>query len=194
MSQGGVHPRLPVGISVPAIGVPAAQAIYYTALHYLSANSGFTDMRIATVRAARELHGAGSVEVDAVCAAWNVVGVPSVPGNNECRSASPPPLQPIPPMPTNVHAAGEHCHGLNTVTWHGSGSTFRIWSYAPSRPEQGVRIFDGQVSHSAAGPDEYERAISAGDGAIIRVQACSAIGCSDISTSFGIATASTGCS
>lgn len=180
VSQGGTHPRLNTG-SVPALGIYAAEQIWYKALPYLPANATFADMRSATAMVAT------ATERVSVCKAWDAVGVPA---SANCPSP-PPPVGPVPPMPTSVSVSWEHCHGLNEVKWQGSGSTFRIWSYAPSDPTRGVKIFDGAVSSTPTG---YSKTISSGEGAVIRVQACNANGCSDISTGSGTAHSGSGCS
>ncbi len=75
LCQGGTHPRGKTNVSVPAIGVSQAQAIFYRAnTTYLTASSNFQAMRNATAQAAADLYGSSSE--DAVHKAWDAVGVP----------------------------------------------------------------------------------------------------------------------
>ena len=66
------------GISVNGIGfeqMDRMEQIFYRAfMYYLVPSSNFSDAREATIRAARELYGAG-VEEQTVRAGWNAVGV-----------------------------------------------------------------------------------------------------------------------
>ena len=66
------------GISVNGIGfeqMDRMERIFYRAfMYYLVPSSNFSDAREATIRAARELYGAG-VEEQTVRAGWNAVGV-----------------------------------------------------------------------------------------------------------------------
>lgn len=79
--NGGVHtnsgiPNKAGYLTIKAIGKDKAQEIYYLALtQYLSSNSNFVDAKIALTKAATELYGEDSSEVDAVDKAWNDVGV-----------------------------------------------------------------------------------------------------------------------
>lgn len=73
--EGGTHPRGKTSVSVPGIGLAKAEATFYRALaHYLTSQSQFEDARNATAQAAEDLYG--DAEVDAVCLAWDAVGVP----------------------------------------------------------------------------------------------------------------------
>lgn len=61
------------------LGVEKTARIFFRALiHYLRPKSTFRDAREATIRAARELYGADSVEERTIAEAWSVVGVESV--------------------------------------------------------------------------------------------------------------------
>lgn len=79
--NGGVHtnsgiPNKAGYLTIKAIGKDKAQEVYYLALtQYLSSNSNFVDAKIALIKAATELYGADSTEVDAIDKAWNNVGV-----------------------------------------------------------------------------------------------------------------------
>ena len=67
------------GISVKGIGfdqMERMERIFYRGfVYYLVPSSNFSDAREATIRAARELYGAGGVEEQTVRAGWNAVGV-----------------------------------------------------------------------------------------------------------------------
>ncbi|MGF7015290.1 M4 family metallopeptidase [Ornithinibacillus bavariensis] len=76
ITEGGTH----YGVTVNGIGKQKAEKIFYRTLtHYLTASSNFSDMRQAAVQAARDLYpdrnGEPSVEVQAVMAAYDAVGV-----------------------------------------------------------------------------------------------------------------------
>ena len=59
-----------------SIGRDKTERIFFRALTtYLQASSQFLDARVATIQAAEDLYGAGSTEVSAVQAAWDVVEV-----------------------------------------------------------------------------------------------------------------------
>ena len=67
------------GISVNGIGfaqMERMERVFYRGfMYYLVPSSNFSDAREATIRAARELYGAGGVEEQTVRAGWNAVGV-----------------------------------------------------------------------------------------------------------------------
>ena len=67
------------GISVTGIGfsqMERMERVFYRGfMYYLVPSSNFSDAREATIRAARELYGAGSVEEQTIRAGWNAVGV-----------------------------------------------------------------------------------------------------------------------
>lgn len=76
ITDGGTH----YGITVNGIGKARTEKIFYRALTlYLTPSSGFAEMRQAAIQAARDLHpdrnGAPSLEVQAVMAAYDAVGV-----------------------------------------------------------------------------------------------------------------------
>nr|WP_316247538.1 M4 family metallopeptidase [Rossellomorea aquimaris] len=76
LTDGGTHH----GVTVTGVGKAKAEKIYYRALTlYLTASSGFSEMRQAAVQAARDLYpdrnGESSAEVKAVEAAYDAVGV-----------------------------------------------------------------------------------------------------------------------
>jgi len=78
LSQGGTHPRGKTSVSVPSIGISKAEQIFYRALTvYMTSSSNFEGARNATAQAADDLYG--SLEVDAIQAAWDAVGVPGGP-------------------------------------------------------------------------------------------------------------------
>ena len=77
MVQGGTNRTS--GITVQGVGtenIGEIEKIFYRAFfYYLVPSSNFSAAREATLRAARELYGAGSVEESAVGAGWDAVGV-----------------------------------------------------------------------------------------------------------------------
>jgi hypothetical protein len=80
LSEGGTHPRAKTSNTVLAIGITDAAAIYYRAnTVYMTASSTFSDARIATVNAAKDIFGASSNETTAVNEAWTAVGVTAPP-------------------------------------------------------------------------------------------------------------------
>ena len=74
-----------------SIGRAKTEQIFYAALTtYLVASSQFIDARRATIQAAEDLYGAGSVEVTGVIAAWDAVGVTeggTIPGQTSPTNA-----------------------------------------------------------------------------------------------------------
>ncbi|MBN2009751.1 M4 family metallopeptidase [candidate division KSB1 bacterium] len=80
--NGGVHinsgiPNHACYLIANAIGREKTAQIYYRVLdaRYLNSQSNFVDMRLAAIRAAGELYGESSTEVDAVKAAFDGVGI-----------------------------------------------------------------------------------------------------------------------
>ncbi|MGC0333918.1 Zn-dependent metalloprotease [Streptomyces sp. SAI-170] len=64
------------GLPVKGIGRAKALAIFYRALtRYMVSTTDFHDARIATMKAARDMYGSGSVEYKAVSRAWAAVNV-----------------------------------------------------------------------------------------------------------------------
>ena len=67
------------GLRVKGVGfdqMNRIESIFYRAfMFYLVPSSNFSDAREATIRAARELYGAGSAEERNIIAGWNAVGV-----------------------------------------------------------------------------------------------------------------------
>ncbi|MBO9520269.1 MAG: M4 family metallopeptidase [Nocardioidaceae bacterium] len=64
------------GSSVTGIGRAAAGAIWYRALTvYMTSSTNYSGARTATLNAARDLYGTGSVNYNAVAAAWSAVSV-----------------------------------------------------------------------------------------------------------------------
>jgi thermolysin len=78
MVEGGTNRTS--GMAVQGLGtsrMERIESIFYRAfVFFLVPSSGFPDAREATLRAARELYGAGSVEEQTVRAGWDAVGVP----------------------------------------------------------------------------------------------------------------------
>ncbi len=76
LSTGGTHPRGVNTVSVPAIGVQKAGAIFYKAnVDLMTASTTFAQAKTYTESAAGTLYGAGSAEQAAVTKAWEAVGV-----------------------------------------------------------------------------------------------------------------------
>ncbi|HEY3387788.1 MAG TPA: M4 family metallopeptidase, partial [Saprospiraceae bacterium] len=79
--NGGVHvnsgiPNRAFFLLATNIGREKAEQIYYKALKdYLVKSSQFVDMRLAAEKAAKDLHGTSSAELDAVRNAFNTVGI-----------------------------------------------------------------------------------------------------------------------
>jgi len=79
--NGGVHvnsgiPNRAFFLLATSVGREKAEQIYYKALKdYLVKSSQFVDMRLAAEKAAIDLHGASSAELDAVRNAFNTVGI-----------------------------------------------------------------------------------------------------------------------
>ena len=75
---GGVAHNSPTcnGSTVTGIGRDAAGKIWYRALTvYMTSNTNYAGARTASLNAARDLYGAGSVQQNAVAAAWSAVSV-----------------------------------------------------------------------------------------------------------------------
>ena len=75
---GGVAHSSPTcnGSTVTGIGRDAAGKIWYRALTvYMTSSTSYAGARTATLNAARDLYGAGSVQQNAVAAAWSAVSV-----------------------------------------------------------------------------------------------------------------------
>jgi Zn-dependent metalloprotease len=76
LATGGTHPRGVSTVSVPAIGVQAAGAIFYKAnVDLMTASTTFAQAKTYTESAAGTLYGAGSAQQAAVTKAWEAVGV-----------------------------------------------------------------------------------------------------------------------
>ena len=97
--NGGVHinsgiPNFAFYQIATATGKDKAEKIYYRALAtYLTRSSKFLDLRLALVRAATDIHGAGSAEVTAVRTAFDNVGI---------TESSSTPTNPRTPIPTST--------------------------------------------------------------------------------------------
>ena len=75
VAKGGNHAHIP-GPFVTGIGADAAARIWYKALTtYMTSSTNFAGARTATLNAATDLYGAGSVEYNAVANAWAACGV-----------------------------------------------------------------------------------------------------------------------
>ncbi|MGH3507768.1 MAG: M4 family metallopeptidase [Nocardioidaceae bacterium] len=78
------------GTAVTGIGKDAAARIWYRALTtYMTSSTKYTGARDASIKAARDLYGAGSSQCQATIAAWNAVSVPL--GSENCTAPPPPP-------------------------------------------------------------------------------------------------------
>lgn len=79
--NGGVHinsgiPNRAFFLLATSVGKNKAEQIYYKALNdYLVKSSQFVDMRLAAEKAASDLHGSSSAELEAVRTAFNTVGI-----------------------------------------------------------------------------------------------------------------------
>ena len=75
-----------------ALGKDKLEQIYYRVMyaHYLSRQGKFFDMRLAAIQAASDLYGDPSIEVNAVMAAFDVVGIYDGPGTEQ-----PPDIEPV---------------------------------------------------------------------------------------------------
>jgi bacillolysin len=75
--EGGAHPR--TGAAVAGVGFAnreQMEKIFYRAFtQMMPANASFAQARAITLQAARDLHGAGSSQENAVAQAWSAVGV-----------------------------------------------------------------------------------------------------------------------
>lgn len=94
--------------TMTGIGRDAAARIWYRALTvYMTSSTGYSDARDATVRAARDLFGAGSTRCNAVVGAWDAVSVPA--GVHACTGS---------PAPSGPNAVANP--GFETATgWTG---------------------------------------------------------------------------
>ena len=73
--SGGTHPRSKTSTSVTAIGMSAAEKIYYRALDvYTTSSTNFRVMRDYTLRAASDLYGSTSTQYAQVGNSWTAVG------------------------------------------------------------------------------------------------------------------------
>ena len=78
LSQGGTHPRGVTSVYVSPLGMYDASRVFYRALtSYMTSSTQFADARTTTAKAAIELFGPCSSQLDSVRAAWDAVGVPS---------------------------------------------------------------------------------------------------------------------
>ncbi|WP_139491813.1 M4 family metallopeptidase [Brevibacillus dissolubilis] len=72
LSDGGTH----YGVTVTGIGRAATEKIYYRALTlYMTSSTNFSGMRNAAIKAATDLYGATSTQVNSVKQAYSAVGV-----------------------------------------------------------------------------------------------------------------------
>jgi Zn-dependent metalloprotease len=88
--NGGDHPRR-VTAHVTGVGLDKAQRVWYRALDtYLTSDASYSDLRTATLLAAKDLYGAGGATYRALHSAWEAVGLLSVstPGFSEVRTGS----------------------------------------------------------------------------------------------------------
>ncbi len=75
--------------SITGIGMDRATAIVYRAeTQYLTSNSDYNAARAAMIRAATDIHGANSTEVETVTAAWHAVGVGLRSDNEYCSAVN----------------------------------------------------------------------------------------------------------
>jgi vibriolysin len=132
LSQGGPHPAGKTPLTIPALGVSAAEQIWFQAQrYYLTPSSDYTDFRTQTVAAAADLSGTyGGGAPTNVNLAWDAVGVPyGLTGGSK---------------PINVSARGPVGTGNNVMVGgfvlSGSGSSkdFLIRGVGPTLGSLGV--------------------------------------------------------
>ncbi|MEO6173028.1 MAG: M4 family metallopeptidase, partial [Arenimonas sp.] len=64
------------GSSLSGIGRDAASKIWFRALTvYMTSSTNYAGARAATIKAANDLHGVGSIQANAVAATWSAVSV-----------------------------------------------------------------------------------------------------------------------
>lgn len=75
-AAGPASPTCSTGLSVTGIGRDKAEKIWYRALTvYMTSSTKYAGARTATINAANDLYGAGSVEATTVATAWSAVKV-----------------------------------------------------------------------------------------------------------------------
>ena len=131
VDNGGVHvnsgiPNRAAYLVAEAIGREKTAQIYYRILDasYLTERSQFVDCRFAAERAARDLFGDGSPEVDAVLQAYDAVGITA-----DLAETVEPPKEPLPPGEV---AASFGTHWVATVAAEADGDN-SLWLVKPTQ-------------------------------------------------------------
>ncbi len=120
---GGTHPKGKTDVNVPGIGVNKAEQIFYRALtSYLSSSSNFEAAREATAQAAADLYGAS--EVAAIHKAWDAVGVPGTPEEEEPPPQDDPPQDDPPDNSCSGVPYGGSLSGKDAVQYQPNGSYY----------------------------------------------------------------------
>ncbi|MBK9256544.1 MAG: M4 family metallopeptidase [Saprospiraceae bacterium] len=149
--NGGVH----INSGIPnhaffrfatAIGKDKAEKVYYRTLTtYLTKSSKFIDCRIAVIKAATDLHGANSAEVNAAKAAFDAVGILGEQGGNYEVDVDPNPGQEF------ILATSGNGTGLFLLTTAGTAAgtlSNRTVISKPSISDDGTEIvFVGSDNH-----------------------------------------------
>jgi Zn-dependent metalloprotease len=161
--NGGVHvnsgiPNRAAALLGNAIGRDKTERIYYRVLdaRYLNARSSFVDLRVAALRAAGDLFGAGSPETAAVRSAFDAVGILGE--------------DPTPPPPELPPVKGDEWLAIANSEEFFPGvldSALFLSRLEPQRPEDVVRLTDSQVFLEGSSPIT----VSEGGGIIVFVTA-----------------------
>ena len=140
--NGGVHvnsgiPNRACFLIADAIGRDKTEQIYYRILdaRYLNSRANFVDMRLAARRAAGELFGDSSAELDAVSAAFDAVGIEGLEG-----------LQ----APTDI-AVREGSQRIAFVNSE-DGNTLYLTSPGASEDDTLIKLSDTEVSTISGNP------------------------------------------
>ncbi len=181
-SQGGRHPRGKTTIDVPAIGMPAAEAIFFRALRFhMGSNESFHQACQHTALSARELFGYDSPQQRTLCQAWPAVGV-SCAFFGDCLTVGGGPR-----APASLSVVSEACRGLNTVSWSGvAGATrYEVWGSLDANDfTTGVVFYSGSA---------LSKLINVPGTREIRVRSCDASGCGPFSLAHVVARRIGGC-
>jgi Zn-dependent metalloprotease len=175
LTNGGTHPRGKTPQTVPGIGLAKSERIFYLALRdYLQSNHGLTEARNQTARVAKEQYGSASAEANAVCVAWDAVGVPD--DHTQCA------LQ-TPYVPTITSVTGGVCYGTD-VTW--SASAYAAY-YELQRKRSTFFNAGNYVLKYTGGATQYHDPNTQIQGTYTyKVRACNASGCSAFSGEYDI--------
>lgn len=176
--EGGTHPHGTGSLTVDGLGWERARDVFFDVLQNRMASSDetFADLRIHTAEAAVQRFGANSPELVSVCKAWDAVGVP---GKGQLHCAV------VPDVVTNVSVA-ETCRGDNDVDWSPAARATQYRAFAALNVGgYGLlpAFYTGASEHTTytvTHPGVQHRRY-------IYVQACNAVTCGPMSTSYGVA-------